>query len=104
MEKQNGRESRRVFKGEYNYEMSLLQITLAVVQSSMPPALSKKPEETRLRLFVSFLFLCCAGTVLASHIFYRQHIGEVSHPGSTVPILFIRIHLVLLVMIRLIVR
>jgi hypothetical protein len=52
------------------------------VQSSMPPALSKKPEETRLRLFVSFLFLCCAGTVLASHIFYRQHIGEVSHPGS----------------------
>jgi hypothetical protein len=83
MYKQKGRESRRVLKREYNYEMPLLQITLATVQSSMPPALSKKPEETRLRLFVSFLFLCCAGTVLASHIFYRQHIGEVSHPGST---------------------
>jgi hypothetical protein len=48
------------------------------MQSSMPPALVKKPEDTKLRIFVSFLFLCCAGIVLASHIFYRQHIGEVS--------------------------
>ncbi len=83
MKRQKGRESRRVLKREYTYEMPLLANN-PTVQSSMPPALSKKPEETRLRLFVSFLFLCCAGTVLASHIFYRQHIGEVSHLGCSI--------------------
>ena len=43
----------------------------------MPGDLKKKPEETRLRFVVLFLFLGCVSIVLTSHILYHQHIGEV---------------------------
>ncbi|XP_023329548.1 myogenesis-regulating glycosidase isoform X5 [Eurytemora carolleeae] len=46
------------------------------ISLSMPGDLKKKPEETRLRFVVLFLFLGCVSIVLTSHILYHQHIGE----------------------------
>jgi len=45
--------------------------------SSLPAELAKKPEETKLRVAVFVLFSLCFSLVLASHVLYNQHIGEI---------------------------
>ena len=39
------------------------------------------PETTALKVFVVILFSLCFAIVLAAHVLYNQHIGEVSSNG-----------------------
>ena len=49
-----------------------------VLQKNVPNEIKKTPETTALKVFVVILFSLCFAIVLAAHILYNQHIGEVN--------------------------
>ena len=54
-------------------------ITRTVVfQKTVPNDIKKTPETTALKVFVVILFSLCFAIVLAAHVLYNQHIGEVT--------------------------
>ena len=58
--------------------MTKVKIFVSIVlQKNVPNEIKKTPETTALKGFVVILFSLCFAIVLAAHILYNQHIGEV---------------------------
>jgi hypothetical protein len=69
MEKQKGRESRRFLKREYNYEMPMLQITLATcAELNAPGAIKETGRDTTPTLRILPVPVLCRHRTRLTHL------------------------------------